>query len=52
MIVRMRGLELRDGVWKVRLTVPEHLRDIIGRNQIIRSLDTKGEATALQRFHR
>jgi hypothetical protein len=52
MIVRIRGLELRDGVWKVRLTVPEHLRDIIGRNQIIRSLDTKDEATALQRFHK
>jgi integrase len=48
--VRVKGLELRDGVWKYRRTTPPHLLPIIKKRQVIRSLNTDDRTTAVRRL--
>jgi integrase len=50
MLVRMRGLVKRGGVWQYRREVPLHLRSIIGAREVKRSLRTGHHPTALRLY--
>jgi integrase len=48
MLIRVKGLEQRDGVWKYRRMVPRRLRSVLPAYQIVRSLRTSDREAALR----
>ena len=48
MLIRVKGLEQRDGVWKYRRMVPRRLRSVLPVYQIVRSLRTSDREAALR----
>jgi integrase len=48
MLIRVKGLEQRDGVWKYRRMVPRRLRSVLPVYQVVRSLRTSDREAALR----
>ncbi len=50
MLIRVKGLERRGGIWKYRRMVPRRLRSILKTYQVIRSFGTSDREAALRRL--
>lgn len=50
MLIRVKGLEQRGGIWKYRRMVPRRLRSILNTYQVIRSLGTSDRTDALRKL--